>query len=331
MKRLAVGVVGAGAWGTALAILARRAGHDTVLWARSQTRADELTASRRNARYLAEAKLPEGVAVTAQRERLRSADLVLIATPAQALGEIMRGFAGILDRGAGVVCAKGIERGSNRFMTEVLTKSCPGLRPFVLSGPSFASDVAKGLPTAVTLAGASLDAARSLALALSLPEFRIYASDDMTGVQVGGAIKNVLAIACGIANGKMLGESARAALTTRAFAELQRFGRVLGARRETLVGLSGLGDLILTCGSRQSRNFSYGVALGEGMSPDKAAASLSGVVEGAYTAEVVAAMAERHGIDMPVCLSVNRIVSGKSDTDDEIARLLSRPLKAEVE
>jgi glycerol-3-phosphate dehydrogenase (NAD(P)+) len=330
-ERLTVGVIGAGAWGTALAGLAARAGHTVILWARSPELAQGINARRQNPAYLPGVTLPEGIEATADSERLAGAEIFLVATPAQVLGEVMSRFAGILQSGAGVVCAKGIERGSNRLMTEVLSLSCPGPQPFVLSGPSFASDVARGLPTAVTLAGGSMEAARPLAKALSLPEFRIYASDDMTGVQVGGAVKNVLAIACGIASGKKLGESARAALTTRSFAELVRIGGVLGARPETLIGLSCLGDLILTCASPQSRNFSFGRALGEGRKPAEVTAEIRGVVEGIYTASVIAAMAARHGIELPVCEAVHRIVDGQSDPDEEIARLLARPLKAEGE
>lgn len=326
-----VGVIGAGAWGTALAILAGRAGHEVRLWARNAGLAKGLAETRRNASYLPEAELPDSITPTADRKALRKADFYLVATPAQGLAEVMEGFGNDLSAVPAVVCAKGIERGTNRFMTEVLSKACPRLKPLVLSGPSFAGDVARGLPTAVTLAGDTLEDARPIAEALSLPTFRIYVSDDATGVQVGGAVKNVLAIACGIAGGKMLGDSARAALTTRAFAELMRIGRVLGARAETLVGLSGLGDLILTCASPQSRNFSFGLALGKGRSPEQAAADVRGVVEGAYTASVVASMATTHHIDMPVCLAVNRVIAGESTAESEIAGLLARPLKAERE
>ena len=326
-----VGVVGAGAWGTALAVLASRAGHEAIIWARDGKLAETLAKTRCNEKYLPDVELPASVRPTGDRAALLGAELFLIATPAQGLSEVMEGFDNRLGPAPAVVCAKGIERGTNRFMSEVLSKASPALRPLVLSGPSFAGDVARGLPTAVTLAGDTLEEARPIAEALSLPTFRIYVSDDATGVQVGGAVKNVLAIACGIASGKMLGDSARAALTTRAFAELMRIGRVLGARPETLVGLSGLGDLILTCASPQSRNYSFGVALGKGRSPEQAADDVHGVVEGAHTASVVAAMATTHHIDMPVCLAVSRIVAGESEAEVEIAGLLARPLRAERE
>ena len=224
-----------------------------------------------------------------------------------------------------IACAKGIERGSHRLMSEVLAEALPEAEAYVLSGPSFAGDVARNLPTAVTIAGPSLDDAARLAEALSVPSFRIYASDDITGVQLGGAVKNVLAIACGISDGRGLGDSARAALTTRAFAELARFGRAMGARPETLTGLSGLGDLILTCASRQSRNFAYGIALGERSQPP------AGTVEGVPTAGVVSDMAAALGVDMPICAAVRRIVEGRSEIDDELDRLLSRPLKPEID
>ena len=200
-------------------------------------------------------------------------------------------------------------------------------KAYVLSGPSFAGDVARDLPTAVTLAGPSLQAAARLAEMLSLPSFRIYASSDLIGVQIGGAVKNVLAIACGISDGRGLGDSARAALTTRAFAELARFGRAMGAQPETLTGLSGLGDLILTCASRQSRNFAYGIALGEG----GCASRIRGTVEGVPTAGVVSDMAQALGVDMPICAAVWRIVDNRSQIDDELAGLLARPLKAEID
>lgn len=323
-----VGIIGAGSWGTALAAVAARAGHQVMLWARSPQVAEAVNESGVNEAYLAGTKLPTGITATAKPEGLSSAGLLLVAVPAQAVREILQRFAGCLgERVAIVVCAKGIERGTNRFMTEVAAEVLPESQAFVCSGPSFARDVARGLPTAVTLAGPSLAAAGELAKRLSLPFFRIYASDDVTGVEIGGSVKNVLAIACGICEGKGLGDSARAALTTRAFAELGRFGRALGARPETLTGLSGLGDLILTCSSRQSRNFSFGIALGKG----ETAEAVRGVIEGVHTAAVVCELAAKRNVEMPICSAVARIVDGRSNIDTELAGLLARPLRPEAD
>jgi glycerol-3-phosphate dehydrogenase (NAD(P)+) len=323
---LDVGVIGAGAWGTALAGVAARAGHRVTLWARSPALAERINETRTNEAYLPGRPLPAGITATSSPARLGGANLVLVATPAQAMGDTLTRFADHLAPAtAAVVCAKGIERGSHRLMTGVVAEKLPGAEAYVLSGPSFAGDVARDLPTAVTLAGPTLPAAARLAEVLSLASFRIYASDDLIGVQIGGAVKNVLAIACGISEGRGLGDSARAALTTRAFAELARFGRAMGARPETLTGLSGLGDLILTCASRQSRNFAYGIALGEG------AGTPRGTVEGVPTAGVVNDMAEALGIDMPICAAVRRIVEARSQIDEELAKLLARPLKPEID
>jgi glycerol-3-phosphate dehydrogenase (NAD(P)+) len=321
-----VGVIGAGAWGTALAGVAARAGHSVTLWARSPELAARINETGANETYLPNLHLPDNIAATADPTELGEAELVLIAVPAQAVREALIEFADHLAPGvAAIVCAKGIERGTQELMSQVVAEALPQAHAYVLSGPSFAGDVARDLPTAVTLAGPTLDDATRLAEALSLPSFRIYASDDLVGVQLGGAVKNVLAIACGISEGRGLGDSARAALTTRAFAELARLGRAMGATPQTLTGLSGLGDLVLTCASRQSRNFTYGIALGE-------RASLpTGTVEGVPTAGVVTAMAEALGVDMPICAAVHRIVEGRTQIDDELNRLLARPLKPEID
>jgi glycerol-3-phosphate dehydrogenase (NAD(P)+) len=321
-----VGVIGAGAWGTALAGVAARAGHRVILWGRSPELAARINDTGVNETYLPNLPLPDNITATANPADLAEAELVLVAIPAQAVRETLVGLAGHLARGiAVVVCAKGIERHTHLLMSQVVAEAMPRARAYALSGPSFAGDVARDLPTAVTLAGPTLDDATRLAEALSLPAFRIYASDDLVGVQLGGAVKNVLAIACGISEGRGLGDSARAALTTRAFAELARLGRAMGARPETLTGLSGLGDLVLTCASRQSRNFTYGIALGQGASLPR------GTVEGVPTAGVVSDMAEALGVDMPISAAVHRIVEGRTRIDDELNRLLARPLKPEID
>jgi glycerol-3-phosphate dehydrogenase (NAD(P)+) len=229
-----------------------------------------------------------------------------------------------------IISAKGIERETAKFMNEVVAEVVPGAHTLVLSGPSFAGDVMKGLPTAVTLAAPTLAEAGEWAQALSLPMFRVYGSDDVLGVEIGGAFKNVLAIACGISDGKGLGDSARAALTTRGFAELMRFGKRLRAKPETLTGLAGLGDLLLTCSSRQSRNYSFGLAIGQGSSVSAALAASRGVVEGAHTARVAQVLAMRHEVDMPIVAAVSAIVDHGAEPAQEIARLLARPVREEI-
>lgn len=298
-----IGVIGAGAWGGALAHVARCAGHEVHVWSRS----------------------------TPQLEPLRGVQAAILAIPAQGVREVLSGLKSIVtNRIPLIISAKGIEQGSGLFMNEVVAEVLPGAEPLVLSGPSFAADVMKGLPTAVVMAAGRLDDARHWAEALSLPQFRIYASDDVKGVEIGGALKNVLAIACGISDGRGLGDSARAALTTRGFAELTRFAACLGARPETLMGLSGLGDLLLTCSSRQSRNYSFGFALGKGAAVAEALALSRGVVEGASTVRVAQALARRLAVEMPIVDAVHAIVDEGSSPEEEIARLLSRPLQPEI-
>lgn len=327
---MTVGVIGAGAWGTALALVAARAGHRVVLWARQPQVADAIEAARENAARLPDIALPATLAATSEPAGLAGSDLVLVATPAQAVRSVMGLFAPHLAAGVpAVITAKGIEQTTSQFLSHVLGEVCPALEPLVLSGPSFAIDVARGLPTAVTLAARSIAIARPAAEALSLPTFRPYVSDDLIGVQVGGAVKNVLAIACGIVTGRGLGESARAALIARAFAELSRFGTSLGARRETLTGLSGLGDLVLTCSSLQSRNFRLGVALGEGQPLAAATAGLHGVSEGAFTAAAVVRIAADRGVEVPVSAAVLGIVEGRLSVPAAIDGLMQRPLKTE--
>lgn len=324
-----VGVIGAGAWGTALAISAARAGLSVTLWARARATVDAVTGSHQNVR-LPGVTLPHSVAATTDPADLAGCDTVLVATPAQSVRRVMTAIAPCLAAGArAVITAKGIEQGTGRFMTEILAEVAPSLEPLVLSGPSFAADVARGLPTAVTLAGRSHDVARPVAEALSHSALRPYLSDDLVGVQIGGAVKNVLAIACAIVAGRGLGESARAALIARAFAELTRFGRALGAKPETLTGLSGLGDLVLTCSSPTSRNYSFGLALGQGKSVAEAGAGLSGVSEGTFTASAVMEIAARRGIDMPISAAVLDVLEGRTSIDAAIQRLMLRPLKAE--
>src|SRR3954447_13181376 len=317
-------VIGAGAWGTALAAAAARAGREVVLFARNAEAATAIAASRINPR-LPGVELDRRIALTSELSRAAAADVILLAVPAQHLREAALGLAPHLRPATPLVaCAKGIERGSRKFMTEVIAAAAADAVPAILSGPSFASDVARGLPTAVTLATTDEALASALVQALGSSSFRPYHTSDVRGVEIGGAAKNVLAIAAGIAVGKQLGASAQAALTTRGFSELVRLGRACGARTETMSGLSGLGDLILTCSSPQSRNFSLGIALGRGERP-----SHDKLAEGEFTAPVLIELAAEKGVDMPVSNAVAAILRGLVTIDEAIDNLLTRPFKAE--
>ena len=318
-----IAVVGAGAWGTALANCAARAGRDVTLWARDAAAVATMTTTRENPR-LPGVQIDARVAVTGAIADVAHAQAVLVAVPAQELRVAGTALAPHARKGVPIVaCAKGIERGTRKFMTEVIAETLPRAVPAILSGPSFALDVARGLPTAVTLACADEELAAALAHALGSPTFRPYHATDVRGVEIGGAAKNVLAIAAGIVRGRRLGASAAAALVTRGFAELARFGRAFGARTETLTGLSGLGDLVLTCSSPQSRNFSFGVALGEGHAPD------GKLAEGAFTAAVLTEMARENSIEMPIAGAVAAVLDGRLSVDAAIESLLTRPFKAE--
>jgi glycerol-3-phosphate dehydrogenase (NAD(P)+) len=319
-----VSVIGAGAWGTALAGVAARAGRKVTLYARDAAGAAEIATTRINPR-LPQVRLDASVAVTCEIARAATADIILIATPAQHLREAVAALAPHLARATPVIAtAKGIERGSHKFMTEVIAETAPDASPAILSGPSFAEDVARGLPTAVTLAAKDEALARALVQALGSSTFRPYHTADVRGVEIGGAAKNVLAIAAGIVMGRNLGASAQAALTTRGFAELVRLGRACGARGETMAGLSGLGDLILTCASPQSRNLALGIALGRGQAPSR-----DKLAEGEFTAPVLIELAASQNVDMPVSHAVAAILRGAVTIDDAIESLLTRPFKAE--
>jgi len=319
-----VAVVGAGAWGTALASVAARAGRDVTLYARDADHAKRIATARENPR-LPGIKLGADIAVTNDLAPAAKADIILVVTPAQHLRAAMNAIAPHLRQGTPVIaCAKGIEHGTHKFMTEIIAESAPHAVPAILSGPSFADDVARGLPTAVTLSARDDDLAARLVQALGSATFRPYHTNDVRGVEIGGAAKNVLAIAAGIVVGKELGASAQAALTTRGFSELARLGRACGARAETMTGLSGLGDLILTCSSPQSRNFALGLSLGRG--EPKPAGKLA---EGEFTAPVLIELAASQGIEMPVSIAVAAILGRKLTVDAAIEGLLTRPFKAE--
>ncbi|MCS6987448.1 MAG: NAD(P)-dependent glycerol-3-phosphate dehydrogenase [Sphingomonadaceae bacterium] len=325
-----IGVVGAGAWGTALAQALASDGTPVILWARETDVAHAIRTSGENPRFLPGVRLSPALSATDRLEDLAKAALWLVAVPAQHLGAVLA-QAPLGHRPHLVLCAKGIEAGTGRLMTEVAEVQAPGCRLAVLSGPSFAADVAHGRPTAVTLAARSLADAETLARRLARPHLRPYLSDDPVGAQVGGAVKNVLAIACGIVVGADLGESARAALVARGFAEMTRFAVARGGRAATVAGLSGLGDLVLTCSSPRSRNMALGIALGQGRCVADALAGLPTVAEGVSTAPVLVAEARRLRVEMPIAEAVADLLQGRIGVSDAMARLLARPLRREDE
>jgi glycerol-3-phosphate dehydrogenase (NAD(P)+) len=321
-----IAVLGGGAWGTALAVTMLRAGHDCRLWARDAATVAAVNETHENPRYLPGIGLDKRLAATADiGMALDGAGCVLAVVPAQAMRGMLEDLAGSIPSGAPLVlCAKGIERGTGKLLSEIAVELLPHTPVAALSGPSFATDVARGLPTAVTVAAHDEVRASDLAALLSSPTFRCYSTSDLIGVEVGGALKNVLAIAAGATAGAGLGASAQAAMVTRGFVELRRVGAAFGAEPETLMGLSGLGDLILTCGSSQSRNFSYGVALGRGE-------SLEGrpLAEGASTAGIAASIARDKGVQAPIIEAVDRLLRGEVTIAQAVAALMARPLKSE--
>ena len=322
-----VGVVGAGAWGTALAQMLASDGRDVLLWAREEGLADAINQTHRNELYLPSAELAPSIRATGDLSDMEACDVLLMVTPAQHLGSVL-GSMTTFPRDL-VLCSKGIEQSTGRTMNEVAKEAAPEADIAVLSGPTFAHEVAAGLPAAVTLACGGGDAQWDrLAPVIARPNFRPYYSDDVAGAEIGGAVKNVLAIACGVVDGLGLGQNARNALITRGFAEMLRFGVALGGKAETLNGLCGLGDLVLTCSSTSSRNFSLGKALGEGMSAREALSDKRTVAEGAHTAPVLCELAAKHGVSMPITDAVNALMGGKP-AREVVQALLARPLKAE--
>jgi glycerol-3-phosphate dehydrogenase (NAD(P)+) len=320
-------VLGGGAWGTALALAAARAGRAVTLWEHEQGNADHL-ATKRESRFLPGVKLDDSITLTREIAQAAKSDALLLVVPAQALRSVVTALAPSLRaRTPLIACAKGIENGTGKFMSDIIAECAPDSVPAILSGPSFAADVARGLPTAVTLAAPDADTAAAMSRAMASATFRPYSSTDVRGAELGGATKNVLAIAAGIVAGRALGASAAAALITRGFAELTRFGRAYGAKVETMTGLSGLGDLILTCSTPQSRNFSFGVALGKGETP--ATAAHGKLAEGVFTAPVLMEMARAQDVEMPIGAAVADILAGTMTVDQAIGLLLARPIKAE--
>jgi glycerol-3-phosphate dehydrogenase (NAD(P)+) len=322
-----IGVIGGGAWGTALAQVAATGGRETLLWALEPEVVEGVNQRRENPVFLAGVPLDPAIRATSDLGELGACDAWLVVTPAQHMRSV-------LERAPDcarplVLCSKGIEEKSGRLLHDVASEACPGAQVAVLSGPTFAHEVASGLPTAVTLAAADAGVAETLRDAIVQPTFRVYVSDDVAGAEIGGAVKNVLAIACGVVEGRGLGQNARAALIGRGFAEMTRFGLALGARRETLVGLSGLGDLVLTCSSTSSRNFSLGKGIGEGRAPADLLADRRTVAEGAFTAPVLARLARDKGVDMPIVEAVDALLAGRARVDQVLEALMARPPRAE--
>ncbi len=331
MEQKTVFIVGAGAWGTALAESAAQADRHVKLWAYERETVEEINAYHSNRVYLPGVTLSSRVKATARVAEAADADIVLMVVPSQFFRGILTEFAPHIAGKPVLICTKGFEEGSGKMMSDVLAEVAPDALAGVLAGPSFASEVARGLPTALTVAAADETIGTDAANALGSRTLRLYWTDDMRGVQVGGAVKNVLAIACGIVAGRRFGANAQAALISRGFAELSRFGIAMGARPETLSGLSGLGDLILTCSSPQSRNMSLGLALGEGKTLADILGSRKSVSEGAHSAGSVVALAKEMGIEMPICEAVRAVLAGEMNVEEAITALQSRPFRAEAD
>lgn len=327
------GVIGAGAWGTALAQALIAAGRDVTLWAREDDLVDQINTTHENKTYLAGVKLSEQIKATSDLTALAECDAWLLVAPVQHMRTICQRLAVACPESTAPVllCSKGIEKGSLDFPAQIIEETLPSHPAVVLSGPSFAIEVANGMPTAITLACQDEALGMALCQAIGSLSFRPYYSPDLIGAQVGGAIKNVMAVATGIAFGCQMGENARAALITRGLAEMMRLGQAMGARPETLMGLSGMGDLVLTCSSTQSRNMSLGYALGQGRKLADILAERNSVAEGVPTTTAAAAMAKDHQIEMPIVMAVDAILNKGADVREVVASLLSRPLKAESE
>ncbi|MFO1185543.1 MAG: NAD(P)H-dependent glycerol-3-phosphate dehydrogenase [Bauldia sp.] len=321
-----IGIIGAGAWGTALAISACRAGRNTVLFGRNAAMMAAIAVARENARHLPGVRLDDRIRIAGDPAQVAAADAVILAVPSQELRGAAKSALGTrLAPGTPVViAAKGIERSSGLRLSEVVAATLPDHPIAVISGPGFAADVAKGLPTAVTIASTEANLAEALVAAMASASLRPYAETDVTGVELGGALKNVLAIAAGVVAGRQLGASAHAALVARGFAEMRRFADAFGARSETLMGLSGLGDLVLSCSSAQSRNYAYGLALGSGEAPKAAT-----LVEGVPTAAIVLELARQRGISMPLTEAVAAVIAGTLSIEQAVESLMARPLRRE--
>ncbi|ODS01129.1 hypothetical protein AUC68_12185 [Methyloceanibacter methanicus] len=331
MQLQSIGIAGGGAWGTALATVARRAGRDVLIWAQEPETVAAINETHGNPVYLPGVALDPAIEATSELGEVATCDTLLIVSPAQHLRDVLGALQPYVQNGRPlVICSKGIEQATGKLMSQVAADAVPGATIAALSGPSFAAEVARELPAAVTLATGQEELGRQLSHALSSAAFRCYWSSDVVGAEIGGAVKNVYAIAAGIVVGKDLGRSAQAGLITRSFAEMARFGVALGAALETLIGLSGLGDLVLTCGSEQSRNMSLGVALGRGATTNEVLSERLSVTEGVATANAMVEIARGRGIELPIAEAVHAIVTGATSVDAAIGALLSRPLRSEA-
>jgi len=326
-----ISVIGGGAWGTALAAMAARAGRDVLLWAREDGVVTSINEVHENKDFLPDVTLPESLKATGNLADVAAAEVILMVVPAQFVRAIAQDMKVFLKESTPIIlCAKGIEQSTGKMMNEVVTEVLPKSPLVVLSGPTFAREVAADMPSAVTIASKYQQIAQNVADTLGQPTFRPYLSRDVVGAEVGGAVKNVLAVACGIVAGLELGDNARAALITRGLAEMVRFGEVFGAKRETMMGLCGLGDLILTCSSVQSRNMSLGMALGQGKSVAEIMSGRISVAEGYHTAGILAEIAERENIDMPIAAAVNEILHKGGDVKEIVQQLINRPYVSEL-
>lgn len=325
-----IGVVGAGAWGTALAQALAQGGRDVLIWAREPEVVQSINGTNENASFMPGVKLDEKVKATDSISQLSACDTLLIVTPAQHVRSTLESLKGDIAEGKPVViCAKGIELSTGLLMSQVAVEEVPKATIAILTGPTFASEIATGKPSAVTIAARDKDVAQEIREGLASRNLRTYMTDDLYGAQIGGAIKNVIAIACGAIIGRGLGESARAALLTRGLAEMSRLAMAMGAKKETLMGMCGVGDLVLTCTSMQSRNYSLGHMLGEGRTLEEIMNERQGkaVTEGVHTAEALVTMARKHAVEMPICETVHKCVSGEYDIDAAISAMLDRPLR----
>lgn len=326
-----ISVIGAGAWGTALATMVSKSGRETLLWAREDDVVTSINQTHENKDFLPGISLPPTLKATGDMARAAQTDIVLMVVPAQFVRAVALDLKPHIEESTPLIlCAKGIEQSSGKLMSELVNEVLPKSPLVVLSGPTFAREVALGLPSAVTIASKYQQIARNVADTLGQPTFRPYLSRDVTGAEIGGAVKNVLAVACGIVAGLELGENARAALITRGFAEMVRFGEIFGAKRDTMTGLCGLGDLILTCSSPQSRNMSLGMALGQGKNIDDIMAGRKTVAEGYYTASILADIAARENIDMPIAGAVNQILHHGGNVAEIVHDLMNRPYVSEI-
>lgn len=326
-----IAIIGGGAWGTALAQTMANAGRDVIIWAREPDVVHAINTEHRNKEYLPDTQLNPSITATDSLTEAAESDALLLCTPAQHIRSTLQSLkAELADGKPCIICAKGVEMETGLLLSDVAKEVVPGAAIAILTGPTFAAEIVAGLPSAVTVAAKDKDVAKEIREALSNKTLRIYTTDDMLGAQIGGAVKNVIAIACGIIHGKGLGESARAALVTRGLAEMSRLASAMGAKKETLMGMCGVGDMILTCSSVQSRNFSFGVELANGKNADDIIASRNGVTEGVYTAKALKVMARNYAVDMPISGAVNALIEGEAAIEEIIEKMMERPTKREA-